>query len=78
MTITPKFFIDDFSSSSTNGLKVINTTNYPAAKNYRNILQVPKISGNHNFCLELRCTGTVLLPVLLPIQIDFKLLQDTK
>jgi len=78
MSIVPKFFLDDFSSSSINNLQTISTTKYPAAKNYRNVLQMPKISGKHNFCLELRGSGAALLPVLLPIQIDFKLGENTK
>ena len=51
MTITPKVFLDDYSSSSTAGLTAINNTNYPNSE--RHIEQHPTIAGNHNFCLEL-------------------------
>lgn len=70
MTITPKVFLDDFSSSSTTGLTVINSTNY--ANSERVIVYTPDISGDHNFCLELRASGTALLPVLFPIKIEIE------
>lgn len=72
MTITPKFFLDDFSSSSTT--TTINSTNY--ANSDRHIQQYPTIHGNHNFCLELTWSGTALLPVLFPIEIDVEELSD--
>lgn len=68
MTITPKVFLDDFSSSSTTDLTVINSTNY--ANSNRHIQYYPSIHGNHNFCLELTWSGTALLPILFPIEID--------
>lgn len=74
MTITPKIFLDDFSSSSTAGLTVINSTNY--ANSERSIQMYPNITGNHNFVLELTWSGTALIPVLLPIFITFDVLGD--
>ena len=68
MTITPKVFLDDYSSSSTSGLTVINNTNYPNSE--RVVVFTPDISGDHNFCLELRSTGTALLVPLFPIEIE--------
>ena len=66
-TITPTIFLDDFSTSSTTGLTVINNTNY--ANSERVVKYKPNISGNNNFVLELKWTGTALLPVLFPIEI---------
>lgn len=73
-TITPTVFLDDFSSSSTTGLTVINNTNYTGSQ--RHVEYYPDIVGDHNFCLELRWTGTALLPVLLPITIDFEVIGE--
>lgn len=69
MTITPTVFLDDFSSSSTSNLTVVNSTNYAASE--RTVEFMPDIYGDHNFCLELRWSGTALLPVLLPITIEY-------
>lgn len=74
MTITPKVFLDDFSSSDTTGLTVINNTNYAASQ--RHVVYETSITGNHNFCLELRHSGTALLPVLTPISVDIELMDD--
>lgn len=74
MTITPKVFVDDFTSSSTLGLTVINNTNFPNSE--RSVTYYPDIASNHNFCLEIRWTGSALLPVLLPITIDFDVFQE--
>lgn len=74
MTITPKVFLDDFSSSSTTGMTVINSTNY--ANSERVVVLTPDISGDHNFTLELRWSGTALLPVLFPIQIEIETYGD--
>lgn len=74
MTITPTIYLDDFSSSSTSGLTVVNSTNY--ASSNRHVLYKPNISGNHNFCLELAWSGTALLPVLLPIEIEIEVLRE--
>lgn len=74
MTITPTIYVDDFSSSSTEGLTPINNTNYSASE--RHIEWTPQISGNSNFVLELAWSGSALCPVLLPIEIDVELLDD--
>jgi len=74
MTITPKVFLDDFSSDSTSGLTVVNDTNY--ADSERSVQMYPSISGDHNFVLELRWTGSVLAPVLLPVIIEFEVEDD--
>jgi hypothetical protein len=70
MTLTPKVFTDDFSGSSTSGLTVVNSTNY--ANSERHVEYFPDINFDHNFVLELTWTGTALLPVLLPIEIEIE------
>lgn len=74
MTITPTVFLDNFSSSSTTGLRVINNTNYSKSEQF--VEFKPDINGKRNFVLELRHSGTVLLPVDLPIEIDIETLSD--
>lgn len=74
MTITPKIFIDNFSSSSTTGLRAINNTNFPNGERF--IEFKPDINVINNFCLELRWSGTALLPVNLPIEIDIEPIMD--
>ena len=68
MAITPKILVDDESSSKT--LTTINNTNYP---NKRKIKQYPDVQGENNFIFELKWSGTALLPVLLPIDIDVEI-----
>jgi len=70
MTITPKLFLDDFSVSTTQGMPVVNSTNYTNGE--RHVEYRPNVNGDHNFCLELAWSGTALLPVLLPITIDIE------
>lgn len=74
MTITPKVFLDDYSSSSTTGLTVINSTNYVESE--RTIIYTPDISGRNNFCLEFRWSGTALCPILFPILIECEIFGD--
>ena len=74
MTITPKLFLDDFSSSSTTGVAVINNTNYAASERY--VQWYPDVSFDHNFCLELVWSGTALAPVLLPLEVEIESFGD--
>lgn len=74
MTITPTVFLDDFSSSSTTGLTVVNSTNY--ASSQRHILYYPDINGDHDFTLQFAWSGTVLLPILLPIEVLIETIED--
>jgi hypothetical protein len=67
MTITPKLYVDDASSSKT--LNTINNTNYTG----RQVTLFPDKQGTNNFCLELKWTGTVSCPVILPITVDFEI-----
>lgn len=66
-TITPTLYLDDYSSSSTSGLTVVNNTNYASSERF--IEYRPAISAKSNFVLEFSWTGTALLPILLPIEI---------
>lgn len=70
MTITPKIFVDDFSSSTT--LPVINSTNYIGSERVIDYTFATPVAGINDFCLELRFSGTALLPVKLPITIDIE------
>lgn len=74
MIITPTVFTDDFSASSTTGLTVINNTNYAGSERF--IEYYPNIGGDNNFVLEFSWTGTALLPILLPIEIDVEILNE--
>lgn len=72
MTLVPTIFVDDLSTSEAQ--TTINNTNYAASE--RRIVQYPTIHGKHNFCLQLRWTGTAVLPVNLPIVIEGETLID--
>jgi len=70
MTLTPKVYVDDASSNygTSNGMKVVNTTNYPNSE--REIRLYPQgVSGKNNFFLEFSWDSTVPLPVEMPIRI---------
>jgi hypothetical protein len=73
MTITPKLYYDDASSSTT--LTTINSTNYAGSE--RHISMKPTGAGGKNdFFLELAWSGSVLLTVKLPIVITVDVLDD--
>ena len=72
-TIQAKIYTDNFSASSTDGLTEINNTNYPGAKYVQHF---PNISGDHDFVLELKGTGSNLMPVQLPIVIEVEIEED--
>lgn len=70
MTIVPTLYFDNESSSQAG--TTINTTSYPNSE--RAVALSPDsfsagVTGQNNFFLELKWTGTALLPVLLPITI---------
>src|SRR3990167_4394592 len=77
MTITAKVYTDD-GNGTTFTMPTINNTNYPSAQNVvlrtDSSKNIPK--GEHNFFLELKWTGTVALPVGLPITIEIETLDD--
>lgn len=77
MTLVPKLFFDNESSSQAG--TTINTTNYPNGD--RLITLEPadfarNVAGKNNFYLELKWSGTALLPVLLPIDIEIEVEED--
>lgn len=77
MTLIPKIFLDEQTANV--ALQTINATNYPnSQKNIVQSLKAPTyaVAGWHNFQLELRWSGTVLLPVSLPITIYGETLKD--
>lgn len=84
MTITPTIYVDDgitsYVGGVAQGLAVINNTNYPIPTGGiapRNIVMRPQsMTGEHNFWLELRWTGSALLTVSLPILIEYELTDD--
>lgn len=63
ITITPKVYVDDGSSSVT--LKVINNTNFASRRIIK--LASKKVIGQHNFFLELTWSGSALCTLALPI-----------
>lgn len=75
MSITPKIYFDDGSSSST--LTEINNTNFSGKRAI--IYKAPDlnaIGGTNNFFVELSFAGTVALPVTLPIELEVTLYDD--
>ena len=68
MTLIPTLFVDDLSGST--ALDTINSTNYTTSQ--RNIQYFPTVSGRHDLLLQLRWSGTALIPVGLPIEIDIE------
>jgi hypothetical protein len=80
MTITPKLYFDDLSSSIT--LNTINNTNYPSARKVvYHAAELDAISaagniGQDNWLLELSFTGTTELAVGLPIEVDIESYED--
>ena len=72
MTLIPTVFVDDLSASTVG--TTINSTNYNGDQ--RRIVQYPARYGENNFCLQLRWSGTAILPVNLPIIIEGETLKD--
>mgnify|MGYP001583113209 CR=1 FL=1 len=72
MTLIPTILTDDLSAST--ALTTINSTNYAASE--RRVVMFPSVFGTNNFCLQLRWSGTAILPVNLPIIIEGETLND--
>jgi hypothetical protein len=72
MTLTPKIYIDDNITSTT--LTTINSTNYPSARFVT--IRPDALYGENNFWLELKWTGSALVTVGLPIEIDFEVIPE--
>ena len=73
MTVIPRVYVDD--STTIRTLTTINNTNYSNSE--KNIVIRPQnLTGQHNFFLELRWSGTALCTVGLPITIEYELIDD--
>lgn len=72
MSVVPTIYVDEASSST--ALDTINPTNFPNSE--RNAVINCNVLGNHNFYIGLAFAGTVSLPILLPIEVTVKLLDD--
>lgn len=77
MTVTAKVYTDD-GAGTTWTYPTINNTNFPSARNIvlRSDASNNIPSGQHNFWLELRWTGSALCTVGLPITIEIETLDD--
>lgn len=73
MTLAVDIYVDDASSNTT--LTTINSTNYPNSDR-RVIITDQQVEGKNNFSLQLKWTGTSLLPVTLPITVEGEYLDD--
>lgn len=71
MSIVPKVYVDDETSSTT--LDTINPTNDSGKYN---ALRYKRINGQHNFFLELTIGGSTSLSVGLPIEAEIEILND--
>lgn len=72
--LIPKIYTDD-GNGTTYTLTTINNTNYPNSE--RNITyRLENVTGQHNFWLELRWTGSAFMTVGLPITIEYELTDD--
>lgn len=67
MTVTPKFYFDKENSSQ--ALTAINNTNYSGSEIVIKNTDESELRGTNSFFLELRWSGSALLPVSLPIVI---------
>ena len=77
MILDVKLYVDDGQtnySGVSQGLATINNTAYSGAKNV--VFRPISATGEHNFWLELRWTGSALLTVGLPISIEYDLIDD--
>lgn len=74
-TVTVKVFMDDATSSTT--LATINNTNYPGK---RKVVfkagDLKDATGENNFFIEIKWTGTTKMPVLMPIRIKADVAED--
>ncbi len=77
MTLIPTIYVDEESTSY--ALQTINSTNYPNSDRQiilRSAANSRDITGKHSFYFELSWTGTSLLTVGLPIEIEGEYLND--
>lgn len=74
MTITPKLYFDDESSSQTG--TVINSTNYPDSERFITLSEENfsnNVQGDNNYFFELTFSGTALATVTLPIEYELEI-----
>jgi len=71
MTLIPSIRVDD--DGTTTSLTTINNTNYVSSE--RKIVYHPAVYGINNFSLQLRWSGSAILPVTMPIIIEGELLE---
>lgn len=77
MTVTPTIYTDDgmgttYTGGTSDGLAVINNTNYPGK--YGVTMRPVSATGRHNFYLQLAWSGSALCTMSLPITIEYELL----
>ena len=68
MTVIPKIYVD--SETANTALRTINATNFATSDKFVSIMT--RVIGKSDFVLELRGTGTVLLPIAFPIKIKLR------
>lgn len=80
MTLTPKLFFDnETASQAVNSGNIINATNYPNSEKFATLTPDSfdkNTAGVNNFYLELKFSGTALLPIILPIIIAVDISDD--
>jgi hypothetical protein len=69
MTITATLYTDDFSVATVLSPIVTSAASFLSGRNI-NLYPLTKVLGNTNWCLELRWSGTSLLPINFPISVD--------
>lgn len=78
MTLNVTVYTDDGSGTytgATYGLPTLNNTTLPNGERFVS-LKTQNIEGFQNFFIELRWTGSALLTVNLPIEIDFEVIDE--
>lgn len=78
MILDVTVYTDDGSASYTGdaaGLPTVNNTTFPNGERYANF-QPQQVTGYNNFFIGIRWTGAVLLPVGLPIEIEYEVIED--
>lgn len=70
--IVTKVYVDDGSDSET--LKEINSTNFASSERTAELRSTK--TGTNNFFIEFTFSGTTSLPILLPIQIEFDIINN--
>lgn len=78
MALDVKVYTDDASTSytgATYGLPTLDTNSLPSGERYAN-LKTAGVQGWQNFFIEIKWSGSALISVNLPIEIDFELIDD--